>query len=71
VSIPLIHATRWLAPLGEAAVGGEDHGALLVAGVDQLEEQIAGAGAILPARNPLDAGPQCPPQDERLPKQST
>ena len=59
MSIPLIHATRWLAPLGEAAVGGEDHGALLVAGVDQLEEQIAGAGAILPARNPLDAGRQC------------
>jgi hypothetical protein len=32
------------APLGKAAVGGENHGALLVAGVDQLEEQIAGAG---------------------------
>ena len=36
---------EYLAPLGEAPVGGEDHGALLVAGVDQLEEQIAGAGA--------------------------
>ena len=33
-----------LAPFGEAAVGGQDHGALLVAGVDQLEEQIAAAG---------------------------
>jgi hypothetical protein len=33
-----------LAPFGEAAVGGEDHGALLVAGVDGLEEQIAAAG---------------------------
>ena len=27
-----------LAPLGEAAVRGEDHRPLLVAGVDQLEE---------------------------------
>src|SRR5580692_6571274 len=35
---------EYLAPLGEAPVRGEDHGALLVAGVDQLEEQIAGAG---------------------------
>ena len=34
-----------LAPFGEAAVGGQDHRALLVAGVDQLEEQVAGAGA--------------------------
>ena len=33
-----------LAPFGEAAVRGEDHGALLVAGVDELEEQIAAAG---------------------------
>ena len=33
-----------LAPFGEAAVGGEDHGALLVSGIDELEEQIAAAG---------------------------
>ena len=33
-----------LAPLGEAAVGGEDHGAALVSGVHQLEEQVAAAG---------------------------
>ena len=33
-----------LAPFGKAAVGGEDHGALLVAGVDELEEQVAAAG---------------------------
>ena len=33
-----------LAPLGEAAVGGEDHRAPLVAGVDQLEEQVAAIG---------------------------
>ena len=33
-----------LAPFGEAAVGGEDHGAFFVAGVDELEEQIAAAG---------------------------
>ena len=32
-------------PFSEAAIGGEDHCASLVAGVDQLEEQIAGAGA--------------------------
>jgi len=31
-------------PLGEAAVRGQDHGAALVAGVDELEEQIAAAG---------------------------
>ena len=30
-----------LAPFGEAAVGGEDHGAFFVAGIDELEEQIA------------------------------
>ena len=33
-----------LAPFGKAAVGGEDHGATLVAGVDQLKEQVAAAG---------------------------
>src|SRR5262245_14324946 len=33
-----------LTPFGKAAVGGEDHGALLVAGVDELEEQVAAAG---------------------------
>ena len=33
-----------LAPFGEAAVRGEDHGALFVAGVDELEEEIAAAG---------------------------
>ena len=33
-----------LAPFGEAAVGGEDHGAALVSDVDQLEEQVAAAG---------------------------
>jgi hypothetical protein len=32
-----------LAPFCEAAVRGEDHGALLVAGVDELEKQIAAA----------------------------
>ena len=38
----------WIAenfpPFAEAAIGGQDHRAPLVAGVDQLEEQIAGAG---------------------------
>ena len=29
-----------LAPFSEAAVAGEDHGALFVAGVDQLEEEV-------------------------------
>src|SRR6188472_1111264 len=33
-----------LAPLGEAPAGGEDHGAALVAGVDQLEEQATAVG---------------------------
>src|SRR3546814_15284094 len=33
-----------LAPFGKAAVGGEDHGAAFIAGVDQLEEQVAAAG---------------------------
>ena len=33
-----------LAPFGKAAVRGEDHGAFFVAGVDELEEQIAAAG---------------------------
>jgi hypothetical protein len=32
-----------LAPFGKAAVGGEDHGAALVASIDELEEQIATA----------------------------
>ena len=32
-----------LAPFGKAAVGGEDHAAALVAGVDQLKEQVATA----------------------------
>ena len=36
--------TEELAPFGKAAVGGEDHGAFFVAGVDELEEQIAAAG---------------------------
>jgi IS5 family transposase len=34
-----------LSPFGEAAVRGEDHGALLVAGVDELEEQVGATGA--------------------------
>ena len=33
-----------VAPLGEAAVRGEDHRALFVPGVDELEEEIAAAG---------------------------
>ena len=33
-----------LTPFGKAAVGGEDHGAPLIAGVDELEEQVAAAG---------------------------
>ena len=34
-----------LAPFGKAAIRSQNHRALLVAGVDQLEEQVAGAGA--------------------------
>jgi hypothetical protein len=33
--------TEDLAPLGEASVGGEDHRALFVSGVHQLEEQVS------------------------------
>ena len=33
-----------LSPFGEAAVRGEDHGALFVSGVDELEEQVSAAG---------------------------
>ena len=33
--------TKNLTPFGKAAIGGEDHGALFVAGIDELEEQIA------------------------------
>src|SRR4029077_1755465 len=33
-----------VAPFAEAAVGGEDHGAALVAGIDELEEQVGAAG---------------------------
>ena len=32
------------APLGEALVRGGDHGALLVAGVDELEEEVGALG---------------------------
>ena len=34
-----------LPPFAEAAIGGQDHRASLVAGVDQLEEQVACTGA--------------------------
>jgi hypothetical protein len=37
-------ATEDVAPFGKATVRGEDHRALLVACVDQLEEQVAPAG---------------------------
>ena len=33
-----------LAPFGEAAVGGQDHGAAFVAGIDELEEGVAATG---------------------------
>lgn len=33
-----------VAPLGETEVGGEDQGAALVAGIDELEEETAAAG---------------------------
>lgn len=36
--------TEHLAPLGKAAIGGEDHRPLFVAGIDELEEQIAAPG---------------------------
>ena len=36
--------TKDSSPVPEAAIGGEDGGALLVAGIDQLEEQVGAAG---------------------------
>ena len=33
-----------VAPFGKTSVGGEDHGALLVSGVEELEEEIAAPG---------------------------
>nr|WP_280952198.1 hypothetical protein [Mesorhizobium sp. WSM3868] len=36
--------TKNFAPFCKAAIGGEDHGTLLVTGIDELEEQIAAAG---------------------------
>ena len=36
-----------VALFAEAAVGGEDHGAAFVAGVDELEEQVGAAGSDL------------------------
>src|SRR5262245_19919159 len=32
-----------LTPFGKATVGGEDHGGALIAGIDELEEQVAAA----------------------------
>jgi hypothetical protein len=32
------------APFGKATVAGQDHGALFIAGIDQLEEQVGAAG---------------------------
>ena len=37
-------AAKDLAPFGKAAVRGQNHGAALVAGIDQLKEQVAAAG---------------------------
>lgn len=36
--------TKNFAPFCKATIGGEDHGTLLVAGIDELEEEIAAAG---------------------------
>ena len=47
--------TKDLAPLLEAPVGGQDHGPLLVEGIDQLEEQI-GAGGQCQLNNYLFVG---------------
>jgi hypothetical protein len=35
-----------LAPFGKAAVGSQDHGALFVAGVDELEEEVGPPGVM-------------------------
>ena len=46
--------TEHLAPLGKAAVAGQDHGAAFVASVDQLKEQIAAAGHDREVANLID-----------------
>ena len=37
-------AAKDLAPFGKAAVRGQNHGAALVAGIDQLKEQVTASG---------------------------
>ena len=51
------------APVPEAAIGGKDGGALLVAGIDQLEEQVGAAGFDRQVADLID-DEQCDPVDE-------
>ena len=54
-----------LPPFGEAAVGGQGHGAAFVAGIDQLEEQVAGTGANAEAAAELPNGIRAPDRSRR------
>jgi hypothetical protein len=46
-------------PFGKAAVRGEDHCALLVAGIDQLEEQVATTGRDWQVADLIDDQQRC------------
>lgn len=52
-------AAEDLAPFGEAAVRGQDHRAFFVAGIDQLEEQVATAGRHRQVSDLIDDEQRC------------
>ncbi len=54
------------APLGKAAIGREDHGALFVAGVDELEEQVGAARRDREITDLVDDQQRCPGEEADL-----
>ena len=52
-----------LAPFGEAAVGGQNHGAAFVTSIDELEEQIAAAGDDRQVSDLIDDQERSPAQE--------
>ena len=58
-------------PLREAAVGGEDHRALLVTGVDQLEEHVGAAGGDRQVADLVDDEQARPGQEADLVAEAT
>ena len=55
-----------VAPFGEAPVGGEDHGALFVSGVDELEEQVGAARRDRQVPDLVDDEQRCPGEEADL-----